>query len=340
MLPGGATVNSTSIESALSAEGGGGAPAAVAGPVVRPLSESEGLFASKRSGADNKTYRRRVASLSLEDPRFKQIRDLQVAAMVPRLLDRIDQYMLQFASGINYMAPLRARAERYYRPQDLSVDEVDFQGANLPMFLRNLRDSELKSFSAWTEENLGFSITASFSGGHISLLTHDLASGNQYNVSDVGFGFSQILPIAAQLWALSRDEGRRRTRRSRTSAATIVDAVDNVPIVFAIEQPELHLHPGLQARVTDLLLTTISAARDAGQDLRLVVETHSETIVNHLGHRIAADRVDPSDVQVVLFEQVEPDLTEVRLVEYDSEGFLSNWPFGFFEPDQYSMYGS
>src|SRR5215217_1269758 len=45
MLPGAATVSFITIESALSAEGGGGAPAAVAGPVVGSLSDSEGVFA-------------------------------------------------------------------------------------------------------------------------------------------------------------------------------------------------------------------------------------------------------------------------------------------------------
>ena len=42
MLEGGASVNPFSIERASSAEGGGGAPAAVAGPVAVALAEPEG----------------------------------------------------------------------------------------------------------------------------------------------------------------------------------------------------------------------------------------------------------------------------------------------------------
>ena len=58
----------------------------------------------------------------------------------------------------------------------------------------------------------------------------------------------------------------------------------NEPITFAIEQPELHLHPLFQARLADAFCNIVREARRSKSDLRLVIETHSETMVNRFGH--------------------------------------------------------
>jgi predicted ATPase len=95
----------------------------------------------------------------------------------------------------------------------------------------------------------------------------------------------------------------------------------------------LHLHPGLQARVIDLFIDTVTAARQHGVELRLIIETHSETMINRIGHRIAENSLDADDVQNVLFEQARQGCSDVRLVDYDADGFLMDWPFGSFEPE-------
>ncbi len=64
-----------------------------------------------------------------------------------------------------------------------------------------------------------------------------------------------------------------------------------------------------------------------------IVETHSETLVNRLGEFIAVKRLDPRDVQVILFEPVDDTgKTSVGTVEYDNDGTLIDWPYGFFQP--------
>jgi predicted ATPase len=107
-----------------------------------------------------------------------------------------------------------------------------------------------------------------------------------------------------------------------------------VPAIYAVEQPELHLHPRLQARLADMLLAITKLARAQGIDLRLVVETHSESIVNRLGNHAASDAELRQLVSIVLFERDNPKQpTRVRVADFDERGFLKNWPFGFFEPD-------
>lgn len=272
-----------------------------------------------------KTWEEITTVWDIFNPSFCHIRDIVIANSVPSLLSRCDDYLSLFATNNRYMAPVRATAERYYRLQDLAVDEVDFQGQNLPMFLRNLSPSELRNFSEWTDRNFGFSADVTSSGGHISLKLRERGSNTFFNLADKGFGFSQILPILMQIWVISYQKSRR-SRSSQTSK--------NVPVVFTIEQPELHLHPYLQAQLIDAFITSIRAADEIGVDLRLLLETHSETIVNRLGSRISSNAISNSQVNVVLFEKKGADEpTIVRNSSYDSDGYLLNWPFGFFEPD-------
>ncbi|MBK8070549.1 MAG: DUF3696 domain-containing protein [Ramlibacter sp.] len=66
-----------------------------------------------------------------------------------------------------------------------------------------------------------------------------------------------------------------------------------------------------------------------------MIETHSQHLVNRLGALIEKGHLDPKDVSIILFEQ-DPnraDTTKIRVSEFDSEGVLRNWPFGFFDPE-------
>jgi len=109
--------------------------------------------------------------------------------------------------------------------------------------------------------------------------------GAEYNIADMGFGVSQVLPIAAQLWALSVKKRRRFSGQSEAHAKIVI-----------IEQPELHLHPALQGKLGDLFCALIRAADDVSLKLRLVIETHSETIINRIGSKVALGEIAPEQV--------------------------------------------
>lgn len=271
------------------------------------------------------TWQDNISTWTEENEEFIIVRDLIIANAVIPIIYWCDDYITEFVVNSNYIAPLRATAERYYRYQDLAVDEVDFQGQNLAMFLRSLTDTERKKFSGWTQKYFGFTLKVSSKGSHISLKLRERGSEIEFNLADMGFGFSQLLPVLTQLWVLSHAPRRRRSPLRRR----------DIPICLAIEQPELHLHPRLQAKLADAFLAAIKAAQEAKLDLRLVIETHSDTIINRFGHRIANQDMDPQDINVVLFDKKGPNAsTEIRIAKYDEEGYLTNWPFGFFEPDE------
>ena len=282
----------------------------------------EETLRSLRVASNVPSWERQTARLRTGHTRFKQIRSRVLARTVPLLIRLTDHAITQMARSVTYSNPLRAAAERYYRKQDLAVDEIDPGGANLAMYLRSLTDRERVAFRAWTERHLGFGVVASSLQGHVSV---DVVvdDNERVNLTDMGFGYSQVLPVVAQIWDRTA-RTRRRLRRPKALRS----------VVFAIEQPELHLHPALQARVADLLVRTARAAREAGFEVRFVVETHSSVIVNRIGQLIAeGDGVHPDDVQVLLFESESPSDTSVRAATFDSRGVLQDWPYGFFEPD-------
>nr|WP_258025583.1 DUF3696 domain-containing protein [Burkholderia sp. COPS] len=184
------------------------------------------------------------------------------------------------------------------------------------MFLANLTDEEANEFAHWTAKHMGFEVRAMARQGHISVVISDPGSNKITNLADTGFGFSQVLPILAQLWQASR---------TKTSA--------NAPHYFAIEQPELHLHPRMQAKLADLLISVTKDEEDLPSNLRIVLETHSETLINRFGRAIDKGDYNQEDVKIYLFDKVGVSgKTLVRESRYDSEGYLENWPYGFFDP--------
>jgi predicted ATPase len=272
----------------------------------------------------SKYWKSKTKNWTIETKDFKELRDLIIANAIPFIIEKCDDTIANFSNNISYIGPVRATAERYYRTQDLSVDEVDYQGSNLAMFLRNLTDPELASFSAWTLDNFGFEPSIKSSLGHISVTIRSKDSDKDLNVADTGFGFSQILPVITQLWLLSSFSIRNLHPTSRR--------VNRGTITYAIEQPELHLHPRLQGTLTDALVKSIKAAKDKNIDLRLMIETHSEVLANRLGQLVAEGKISPDEINIVLFEPSDK-AGEVRIrnAKFNSDGYLLNWPLGFFD---------
>lgn len=232
----------------------------------------------------------------------------------------IERYLDQYFRQVHYIAPLRATAERYYRLRNLAIDEVDYQGKNLPIFLNSLSSAQTRAFKDWTQEHFGFQVNVVRDGGHISLSVSLEGANTSVNISDTGFGYSQILPIITQLWDLS--------------VRPMWGGKDTAPLVIAIEQPELHLHPALQVKLTNAFMACIKSAEKSGQQLQLLIETHSETIINSFGRAIARGQISNGDVSVALFQKKRSNQTKVIISEFDTDGYLKDWPVGFFAPKE------
>ncbi len=285
-----------------------------------PVASDEAILAYlKDAPGAPATFKRNAARLTVNSTVLAEIRNYLFAAALPDIIRRVDDSLAEFLKGVSYIKPLRATAQRYYRSQDLAVDELDPDGANIAMFLESLRKSERDSLNAWLDTYFGVRLSSISAGGHTELKLSAGPESRFSNLADLGVGYSQMLPILLQLWDST---GARRKRGNRATSACVV-----------IEQPELHLHPAYQARLADAFVATISDARAIGISLTLISETHSPYLINRLGELIEQGTLASKDVAVVLFEPSEaPDNVAVRSVTFGEDGILKNWPFGFFEP--------
>ncbi|MCP1290887.1 ATP-binding protein [Chromobacterium sp. S0633] len=286
--------------------------------IIRQLDVSsiESLLTSMKGvvGAPS-SWRSTVDNLNKNNQKLVDLRNRILASGILGMLEQIDSVLVSAVSSCSYIEPLRATAERYYRKQGLSVAEVDSKGANVPFFLESLTRGDRDQFESWMEAHLKARVrTVPDGGGHLVILLKE-KSGIEVNLADVGFGFSQVLPVALQLWAASRKKMRKRIAPNANSS------------IVVIEQPELHLHPEYQAKIADLIKSTV----DSGF-VNVIVETHSPSIINRLGFLIATEKLDRGMIQVLRFEKDETSTsTFISTSSFDSDGVLQDWPYGFFD---------
>ena len=156
------------------------------------------------------------------------------------------------------------------------------------------------------------------------MLIVENGSDEARNLTDLGFGYTQVLPILTILWKV-----------------IIVDCINGADETYdyckthivAIEQPELHLHPRYQGLFAEMIARVIEHCKKEKKDIRIIIETHSEIIVNRIGKLIANPRcgVDEKDVNVVIFNGLKEKLNSyVVQTKYDKAGYIEDWPYGFF----------
>lgn len=183
-----------------------------------------------------------------------------------------------------------------------ALDSESFYNENFPL----IEDTELEA------EKIRESIRTSDVEKLNELIMRDMRSNTIVSHRDVGIGVSQVLPV-------------------------LVGAFASENKIVAIEQPEIHLHPALQAELGDVFIqSALGESRN-----RFIIETHSEHILLRIMKRMRETynsdlpegfpEITPHDV-CVLFVKPEGASSTVRHMELDVEGqLLSPWPGGFFE---------
>lgn len=241
---------------------------------------------------------------------------------VLEILQLLNLQLKTYFNNCDYVAPLRAEASRYTRFQGLQVNRVDAFGRNLSEFIDSLTDTQRASLNEYIERVLGVKIRVRNVSGHQSMML--IRDGVETNMADVGFGYSQILPIVTKLWQM-QERIRFNTMAFYRSPYAI----------GLIEQPELHLHPALQAKLADAFVKAIS---NEDSKTTLIIETHSPTIINRIGRRIREGHLSADKVNVVIFEKdQEKGFSKVTNTKFEPNGRIKDWPYGFFEPENDSF---
>lgn len=141
-----------------------------------------------------------------------------------------------------------------------------------------------------------------------SALTLGFRTSNETNFhrpQHVGYGITHVLPL-------------------------LVAGVRAAPgRVLVVENPEVHLHPAGQAAIGSFF------ARVAARGVTVVVETHSDHVLNGVRRAVRDAVVKPDDVALHFFRERslarKEGVAQVVSPRLDAEGNIDHWPPGFFD---------
>jgi predicted ATPase len=120
------------------------------------------------------------------------------------------------------------------------------------------------------------------------------------NLRDVGIGISQVLPVLTVAFFAP-------------PGSTVI-----------LEEPEIHLHPLAQSMLAELF---VEASRE--RDIQFVIETHSEHLFRRMQTLVAREELSTEDCELYFVEK-EHGQAQLRRLELDPYGRVTNWPDRFF----------
>ena len=144
------------------------------------------------------------------------------------------------------------------------------------------------------------------------LTLRDRTTGATVSHRDIGIGISQLLPVLVKSYAAERK-------------------------MIAIEQPEIHLHPALQAELADVFIESALGEKKN----TFLLETHSEHLLLRVMRQMrrtaegklreGEQPVTPSDVSLLYVSPSEAG-SIVQDIGLNARGeLIKGWPGGFFE---------
>jgi hypothetical protein len=205
-------------------------------------------------------------------------------------------------------APIRSKPIRTYNPRR-EVREPE--GSHVPMELSALHGTSPQEFTVLAEQLAVYGADANlFTKLQVKRLGKKVGDPFQllvavdrraFNLRDVGYGVSQVLPILVDTLAAPKGQ------------------------TFLLQQPEVHLHPRAQAALGSLFVEQAARRKQT-----FVVETHSDYLVDRvrMDIRDRRSRLRAQDIVILYFERVAGRAT-VHPITIDDKGNLLGVPFGY-----------
>ena len=216
-----------------------------------------------------------------------------------------------FFENLYYIGPLRNFPQRYYPISGEVASDVGFKGEFTPHILKESSEKEekdnlLDKINVWLNK---FEMASHIKikeykeiQEFISLMFYEFYSGLRVNLTDMGVGTSQVLPIIIEGFIIEKDS------------------------LFLVEQPEIHLHPKAQAILGDLFIEL------AKENKTILIETHSEHIFQRIQRRIAEGVISSNDV-AFYYVTMGKEGSVIKILNLDQYGYIQNIPKGFFSED-------
>jgi predicted ATPase len=228
-----------------------------------------------------------------------------VHGVMMALLEVLDRKIKNF----NFISSFRLYPDRTYFQKSKAENKIGKYGENHIDQILEWEDDEAEEFDQLNAilKNLGLlkSIKSKRIGGGRFEIRVKVKNNKGESLADVGFGISQLLPIIVADLQLSDDS------------------------TLAVAQPEIHLHPSVQATLADYFVQQIRETQK-----RYILETHSEYLMNRIRLSIVKGTIESSDVAVYYFENSNKGSIKHK-IEFTKDGQIRNAPKGFF--DTYMM---
>ncbi len=209
-------------------------------------------------------------------------------------------------------APARCKPQRTYDPAGLMSDP---EGAYVPMLIADMAynggevwsnfKNKLEHFgsSAGIFDEINIKRLGKSSGDPFQIQIRKFGKrrkGPKQNLIDVGYGISQVLPILTEL--LLPDHNR----------------------MALLQQPDLHLHPIVQAALGSLFCEI------AGKGRQLIVEAHSNYVIDRIRMDVRDQKTNlkPEDVSILFFERNDTS-AKIHNIKIDELGNVLNTPDGY-----------
>ena len=218
--------------------------------------------------------------------------------------------------NLHYLGPLREYPQREYRwggerPTNVGLKGERAISALLAAKSQKVYDGERKSKSNRLETRIAQSLVeldlaSSFrvepidSSTLYRVLLKRTESSPEALITDMGIGVSQVLPVLVLCYYVP--EG-----------STII-----------LEQPELHLHPSVQAGLADVFIDVIKK-----RNVQILLESHSEHLLRRLQRHVAEEEFAPDDAALYFCEMVDGE-SKLTPLDIDFFGEIHNWPEDFF----------
>lgn len=230
----------------------------------------------------------------------------------------------QMLTGLYYLGPLRDHPRRTYQWSGDTPEDVGQRGEfTIPAILAAVAQNRklnrgvkqrlllFAEFIAGWLKDLGiidsFNVKAVAAGRkEYEVLIKTSPKSPEVKITDVGFGVSQVLP------------------------ALVLPFYCPANSVVWMEQPEIHLHPQVQAELADVFISAIQAReKNVPRNVQLIVESHSEHFLNRLQRRVAEGSIKPEEVAIYFCRKTKGG-TELEPLRVNMFGDIENWPENFF----------
>lgn len=225
--------------------------------------------------------------------------------------------------SINYIEAVRNNSQRLYSYNNTA--------GSFNALLKKFQAIDLYHFQPYINTELsnleiadGIEIEKLKEG--IGNIVYLLSDNKKINLSDLGFGTIQLLPILMQVCivanknSVSAFDGEATISHFRFERSTII-----------IEEPESNLHPKLQSKLAELFVTASKKF-----NIQFIIETHSEYLIRKLQYLTAKKEIKPKDVVIYYLNSPktikETGVDQKVKIEIKADGSLTNdFGPGFFD---------